>query len=126
MGISNDFGEFVRARRESLGKSLRGLAAEVGIAPAYLFDIEKGNRPAPGKHLTVLARGLELNGEEEARFYDLAGITRNSISPDLSDYVNKNELARVALRLARDRGISEEKWQKFIDEINMGRQENDD
>ena len=123
MSAANDFGEFVRARRELLGKSLRALAAEVGIAPAYLFDIEKGNRPAPAKHLTMLSGGLELKGEEEARFYDLAGIARNTISPDLSDYVNKTELARVALRLARDKGIPEEKWQKFIDEIKMGKAE---
>ena len=118
MKEANDFGEFVRARREALGKSLRALAAEVGIAPAYLFDIEKGNRSAPGKHLVKLAGGLELEGGEAARFYDLAGLARNTISPDLSDYVNKTELARVALRLARDQGISEEMWRKFIEDIN--------
>jgi len=118
MKTDNNFGEFVRTQRERLGKSLRGLAAEIGIAPAYLFDIEKGNRSAPGKHLEKLAGGLELSGEEAAHFYDLAGFARNTVSPDLSDYVNSTELARVALRIARDRGISEEKWQKFIDDIN--------
>ena len=117
MKTDNSFGEFVRARREAIGKSLRALAAEIGIAPAYLFDIEKGNRAAPGKHLAKLLQGLELTGEDVSHFYDLAGIARNTISPDLSDYVNSTELARVALRLARDQGISEAQWKKFIEDI---------
>ena len=41
------FGKFVRQRREELGKTVRGFAAELNITPAYLSDIEKGNRAAP-------------------------------------------------------------------------------
>ena len=38
------FGKFVREHREALGKSLRSVAAEIEMIPAYLSDIEKGNR----------------------------------------------------------------------------------
>ena len=41
------FGRFVRERRERLGKTVRGFAKELDITPAYLSDIEKGNRYAP-------------------------------------------------------------------------------
>lgn len=36
------FGKFVREHRETLGKSLRSVAAEIEMALAYLSDIEKG------------------------------------------------------------------------------------
>jgi transcriptional regulator with XRE-family HTH domain len=112
------FGEYIRARRESLGRTLRGAAAELDIAPAYLSDIEKGNRPAPPKHLEAMLRLLAIPDGEAARFYDLAGKSKNTISPDLVGYVSKSELARVALRRARDRNISDEQWQRFIDAID--------
>ena len=38
------------------------------------------------------------------------------------DYIGKTDLARVALRTARDNNIPDEKWQKFIDEINSSSQ----
>lgn len=36
------FGKFIAYKRKSLGITLRGMAAELGISPAYLSDIEKG------------------------------------------------------------------------------------
>ena len=41
------FGKFVRQRREELGMSVRTLASELELTPAYISDIEKGNRSAP-------------------------------------------------------------------------------
>ena len=45
------FGEYVKQRREQLGKTMRAFAAEVEISPAYLCDIENGNRKAPERFL---------------------------------------------------------------------------
>ena len=44
-------GSFIRDKRENLGKTLRGLAAELDIAAPYLHDIEKGNRTPSEKLL---------------------------------------------------------------------------
>lgn len=121
MNSNNSFGEYVKARREGLGISLRSLAADIGIAPAYLSDIEKGNRPAPSKHLDKFISSLKIPAEELSHFYDLVGDDRKSISPDISDYVYNNEIARVALRKARDNNISPAQWQKFIDSIDTSR-----
>lgn len=112
------FGSFVRARRESLGKSLRGVAGEIDMAPAYLSDIEKGNRWPPVKYLEKLAEVLGITQVEQLSvFYDLAGEIREGSYPDLTEYIGKTDIARVALRKARDHNISEEKWQSFIDGI---------
>ena len=111
------FGEYVKARREALGKSIRGLALELDMTPAYLSDIEKGNRYAPEKYLEKLAEVLCITGDDSYYFYDLAGKNRNNNYPDLAEYIGKTEIARVALRRARDLNISNTQWQNFIDEI---------
>ncbi len=111
------FGEYVKARREALGKSIRGLAQELDMTPAYLSDIEKGNRYAPEKYLSRMIEMLCITGEDTYFFYDLAGKSRNNNYPDLVEYIGKTELARVALRFARDLNISNSQWQDFIDEI---------
>lgn len=113
----SSFGEYVKARRESLGKSIRGLAQELDMTPAYLSDIEKGNRYAPEKYLEKMLEVLCITGEEAYFFYDLAGKSRNNNYPDLTEYIGKTELARAALRFARDLDISNTQWQAFIDEI---------
>lgn len=112
------FGEYVKARREALGKSIRGLAQELDMTPAYLSDIEKGNRYAPEKYLSRMIEMLHITGADTYFFYDLAGKSRNNNYPDLAEYIGKTELARVALRFARDLNISNSQWQDFIDEIS--------
>jgi transcriptional regulator with XRE-family HTH domain len=111
------FGEYIKARREALGKSIRGLAKELDMTAAYLSDIEKGNRYAPEKFLARMAEVLHITEDERNCFYDLAGKSRHYNYPDLTDYIGKTELARVALRFARDFNISNSQWQDFIDKI---------
>ena len=111
------FGDFVKTQREKIGKTIRGLAVDLDMTPAYLSDIEKGNRYAPEKHLAKLAEAFQLKGEELNTFYDLAGKSRNNNFPDLTEYIGNTKLARVALRTARDAKIPESRWQEFIDEI---------
>lgn len=120
------FGQYIRDKREALGKSLRSVAAEIEMAPAYLSDIEKGNRWPPVKYLEKLAEVLTITGDELSVYYDLAGEIREGSYPDLTDYIGKTDLARVALRTARDKNIPSEKWQQFIDEINATEKKEDD
>jgi len=112
------FGEYVKARREVLGKSIRGLAVELEMTPAYLSDIEKGNRYAPEKHLAKMVETLHITGENVDTFYDLAGKNRHDNFPDLNPYIGEKPLARMALRKARDLHIPDSKWQEFIDSMN--------
>ena len=71
--MNGKFGEFIAEKRKSRGLTLRGLAAELGIVPAYMSDIEKGNRYPPDKDkLYELARILCLSEEETNTMFDLA------------------------------------------------------
>ena len=48
--------------------------------------------------------------------FDLAaGEKENTVSPDLPEYIMRNEQVRVALRMARDNNASSEIWQKVIE-----------
>jgi transcriptional regulator with XRE-family HTH domain len=113
------FGRFIEQRRKSLGITLRGLAAELEIAPAYMSDIEKGRRFAPDKKLDEIARVLKLVGKDKETLFDMAALTRaNAVSPDLPEYIMEKDLARVALRTARDGKLTDEGWREVIDLIN--------
>jgi transcriptional regulator with XRE-family HTH domain len=112
------FGDFIRLKRESLGMSRRGLAAEIEITPVYLGDIEKGNRSAPIKYLEKLITALNITSQEEIyKFYDLAGKNRQNDFHDINQYIGNTDMARVALRVARDNNVSNDEWQQIINRI---------
>lgn len=115
--MTGEFGKFIEARRKALGITLRGLAAELGIAPAFMSDIEKGNRYPPNKEkLYMMASVLKLSEEDTNKMFDLAaGERENTVSPDLPEYIMSNDKVRAALRLARDTENSDAVWQKVID-----------
>ena len=93
------------------------LAAELGIAPAFMSDIEKGHRYPPSKEkLYELAKILHLSEADTNTMFDLAAAEReNTVSPDLPEYIMNGSNVRVALRLARDKRIPDATWQKVID-----------
>lgn len=119
--MENSFGQFISEKRKAANITLRRFAAIIGIAPAYLSDIEKGNRYPPDREkLDDIAKALNLPQQEIDRMYDLAAAGReNGISPDLPEYVMKTDKCRVALRLAREKGATDEDWQKVIDLLNQ-------
>ena len=113
------FGKFIEERRKALGITLRGFAAELDIAPAYMSDIEKGRRYPPDKKLDDIARILTLEGTDKEKLLDMAALTRvKTVSPDLPEYIMDKNLARVALRRAKAGNLSDEGWQEVIDLIN--------
>lgn len=107
------FGRFVREQRERLGKTVRGFAQELDITPAYLSDIEKGNRYAPKAKLELLFQLLEVPEEQKSAFMDIASLTRGEFE-DINPYLGQQHLARVALRKAEQVNLSNEKWKEII------------
>lgn len=109
------FGEYVKHRREQLGKTMRGLAAEIEISPAYLCDIENGNRKAPERFLDRFAKALKITDPDELNaFYDLAGVSQNGRHSDINNYIDALPSARMALRTARDRNFTDQDWLELV------------
>lgn len=116
--VEQSFGEFIASKREEKKITLREMARLLKITPPYLSDIEKDRRNSPDKDkLDEIAAILSLNEEECSYMYDLAGKKRNSISPDLPEYIMERDYVRAALRKAIDLNIGEEEWKKFIEEL---------
>jgi len=113
------FGKFIEERRKAMGFTLRGFAAELEIAPAYMSDIEKGRRYPPEKKLDEIAEKLKLTDDEKALMLDMAALTKSkTVSSDLPEYIMEKDLARVALRRAKAGNLSDEGWQEVIDLID--------
>lgn len=112
------FGLYIHERRRTLQLPVRRLSELVGLSPSYLRDIELGNRQAPKNQLAKLAQALEIPEDELSLFYDLAGASRGYQYEDINPYLEHQELARVALRMARDANLDDEVWKRIIGEIS--------
>ena len=116
--ISNrdKFGTYVRERRTELGITLRDLAERLNVSAAYMSDIEKGNRKAPVSHLEQMLIELAVEPEEIEFFLDLSGCTHSNW-PEINEYLASCKGARDAVRLARDMGLSEQKFLELVNKI---------
>ncbi len=118
MSYEITFGDFIVAKRKEIDLSARQLAMKLDISPVYMCDIEKGRKNAFSDELLEKMRSILCTSEKDSdMFYDLAAIARNTVSSDLPEYIMENELVRTALRKAKKNQISDEKWEKFIEEM---------
>lgn len=115
--MHSDFGEFLVQKRLQSGISAKWLAGALGISQVYMCDIEKGRRRVSDKLLKRLAELLLLSEEERCEMYDLAAISTNSVSSDLSDYIMQNDVVRKALRAAQKNNVPDDTWREFIAQI---------
>ena len=69
--------------------------------------------------LELISQILMLNDEDKTTMYDLAGKKRNSVAPDLPDYIMEHDYVSAALRTARDLDASEADWLKFVEELRQ-------
>lgn len=111
------FGKYVKHRRLELKLTICELAQKVAISPAYLCDIENGNRIAPKKVLTDLKKELKILPEHELDFEDLAYMTHETCAPDLICYLIASKEVRSALRLAIEKGVAGDELLKTIQNI---------
>ncbi|NME83330.1 helix-turn-helix transcriptional regulator [Clostridium sp. SM-530-WT-3G] len=118
INVEQSFGEFIAKKREEQRITLREMARLLKITPPYLSDIEKDRRNPPDKDkLDEIAKILCLSDEECNYMYDLAGNKRNTIAPDLPEYIMDTYNVRVALRKARDLNLGEDEWNEIVKEL---------
>ena len=112
------FGELIKEKRLEKGITLRAFADKVGIAPAYMSDIEKSKRNAPTQEiLEKMVSVLELSQEKSNELFDLAAKSKDGVAKDLKDYVSDNQNVRAALRKAKDLNFGDDEWIKIIEEM---------
>ena len=116
------FGEYLTQLREAKDVTLRELARKIGVSAPFLSDVEKNRRaPLTAERLEKVAAVLGLSEEEKAEMYDMAGKQRNTIAPDLPEYIMEREYVSAALRTARDLDAGEAEWREFIEKLKKGK-----
>ena len=115
-----NFGEFLQKKREAKQITLRKMAEMLKMSAPYLSDIEKGRRNPPEMDkLDQIAQILLLSDEERTVMLDLAGKMRNTVAPDLPEYIMERDYVSAALRTARDLDASEADWLRFVEELKQ-------
>ena len=112
------FGAFLNGKREEKQITLRTLASRLGVSAPFLSDVEKNRRNPPDlERLNQIGKILDLTPEEMTKMFDLAGKGRNTVAPDLPEYIMERDYVAAALRAARDANAGEEEWKKFIEDL---------
>jgi len=117
MNHEETFGSFIREKRKARDYTLRGFADKLGLSPVHMSNLENDRRAAPKEEIMErMATLLLMDKEERIKLYDLAAISKSapSVALDLPEYINQNELARVALRTAKDVDATDTEWMEFI------------
>lgn len=120
MNTNQTFGEFLQKKREEKQITLRKMAENLGMSAPYLSDIEKGRRNPPEiEKLGQIAQILLLSDEDKTTMLNLAGKMRNTVAPDLPEYIMNRDYVSAALRTARDLDADEADWLKFVEELKQ-------
>ena len=112
------FGEFLQKKREEKQITLRKMAEMLGVSAPFLSDVEKGRRNPPElSKLDQISQILLLSKEDRDTMLDLAGDARETVAPDLPEYIMGREYVAAALRTARDLDAGEAEWMEFVEEL---------
>ncbi len=120
------FNEYLLLKRKEKKFTLRKFAMLIGISPAFLSDLESGNRSFPANSkkypnlLENIAIALNLNGEDKELLISLASksmLEKDKVPLDVKKYLQKVPMAQQALRIATECEATNEQWEKFIKTI---------
>ena len=115
--IGTTFGSYIRELRIKNEIGQRELAKKIGLAPSYLNDIEKNKRSAP-KNNIIKKLSLLLKVDLDL-LNDLAGSSKNSLAPDIIDYLEKNPRVISLIRSAKNNKLNDEEILKIEESINF-------
>ena len=118
-----EFKEFLTLKRKEKQLTLRKFALLIGISPAFLCDLESGNRSFPANSkkypdlLEKMIAALELDTNEKELFISLASksmLEKDKVPQEVKTYLQNVPLAQQALRKATEVGATSEQWEEFI------------
>ena len=105
--------------------SLRELARSIGVAHTYILNIENGSKAPPGDViLKKIANALHFDAQTAELFYDLAAMCKQNddgknlyLPTDVSEYIQKTESAKSAIRQANKLGYGNEFWIEVLKQL---------
>ena len=113
---TKSFGSYIRSERLSKNIGQRELAEKIGIAPSYLNDIEKEKRSSPKSNIIKkIAKELKININV---LYDLAGLSKNSLAPDILEYIDKRPSITKLLRTIKNKNLENNQIEEIEKSLN--------
>lgn len=103
------FGEYLEEKRKSRNYTIRLFSKRIDISFTYLVDVEKGRRKAfKFEILNKIVEVLQLDEKETDMLYDLAGKSRNTIAPDIEEYLKENKELIEEIRMIKRKEMEDE------------------
>ena|SRR5438445_375169 len=103
-------GDRIRRRRIELSLGLRALAADLGVRPSYVSDIENDRRVPSEDVLKAIGTRLELDYDE---LMALAG----RFGEETDRYLRRTPAAGALFRRLSERGYSDDQVRKILRQI---------
>jgi len=117
--LSKKFGSFIRELRIRNSIGQRALAKKIGIAASYLNDIEKNKRSAPRMEI-IKKLSLILEADIDL-LYDLAGISKKSIAPDILNFIENSPSTISLLRAIKNNQIKDSEIEELEKKISKSK-----
>ena len=123
--MNNEFGEYLRQKRQSKGLTIKEVSEAIGISAPFLFDVEKGNRmfSSDMSRYNLLKKVLGLTNDEFSVLMNLAGKQKGDIAPDIKEYAAERPYVSDAIRKAIELGATQEDWELFRQSLIEARQQ---
>ena len=110
------FGSYIRELRISSGIGQRELAKKVEIAASYLNDIEKNKRAAP--NINIIKRLSLILKADLDLLNNLAGKSKKSLPPDITDYLKNNSKIISLLRTFKNNNLRDDEIDQLQSSLN--------
>jgi L-glutamine-phosphate cytidylyltransferase len=114
--FNKNFGPYIRELRIKHGLGQRELAEKIGIAASYLNDIEKEKRAAP--KLSIIRKLSILLKTNIDLLNDLAGISKKTVAPDISEFIENNPQIISLIRSIKNNKLSSNELDQLELSIN--------
>lgn len=122
ISASQNFSEFFRSRRISLGFTLRAFCEKYNFDPGNISKLERGilSPTIDQEKLEGYALALKISKDTPSwvTFFDLAHIARGTIPPDIKSNQKTITLLPAFYRTARGGKLTKEKIDKLMDLLN--------
>lgn len=112
---SNEFTILFKILRANNNMTFTALSALTSLSPAYLRDLELGNRNPNKRVAEALIKAYNMDAREKRILYDAIGHATNTIPYDVEEYLlmNRAAVSRVIAEMERPISVIEERKNGF-------------
>lgn len=92
-------GDLLRSIRMKADISLRRMASDLGISPAFLSAVENGKKKMPDSWISLIPETYSLSDDEIEEFKDVAYESFDTVAVNIANASETNK--KLAIRFAR-------------------------